>query len=52
MPKVITDDRSRLILPEAVLQRQHISSQAEYWLEEREGDLILHPRRPDVRKYR
>lgn len=50
MPKATTDDQSRLILPEVVLQRQRISPQTEYWLEEREGDLILHPRRPDVRK--
>ncbi len=50
MPKVTTDDQGRLLLPDTVLQRQRISPQAEYWLEEREGDLILHPRRPDVRK--
>lgn len=50
MPKIITDEQGQLILPEEVQQRQRISPQAEYWLEEREGDLILHPRRPDVRK--
>jgi tungsten cofactor oxidoreducase radical SAM maturase len=32
------------------LQRRHISPETEYWLDEREGDLILHPRLPDVRK--
>ncbi len=50
MPKITTDEQGQLILPEEVRQRQRISPQAEYWLEEREGDLILHPRRPDVRK--
>jgi tungsten cofactor oxidoreducase radical SAM maturase len=50
MSKVKTDAQGRLILPEAFLQRRHISSNMEYWLDEREGDLILHPCLPDVRK--
>jgi len=50
MSKVRTDEQGRLILPDAFLQRRHISSVAEYWLDERESDLILHPRLPDVRK--
>ncbi|MBI1881408.1 MAG: tungsten cofactor oxidoreductase radical SAM maturase [Chloroflexi bacterium] len=50
MPKVTTNNQGQLMLPEEVCRRQRISSQTEYWLEEREGDLILHPRRPDVRK--
>jgi tungsten cofactor oxidoreducase radical SAM maturase len=50
MSKVKTDEQGRLILPGAFLQRRHISPEAEYWLDEREGDLILHPRLPDVRK--
>jgi tungsten cofactor oxidoreducase radical SAM maturase len=50
MSKVKTDTQGRLILPNAFLQRRHISSNMEYWLDEREGDLILHPRLPDVRK--
>jgi Fe-coproporphyrin III synthase len=50
MSKVKADEQGRLILPDAFLQRRHISSVAEYWLDEREGDLILHPRLPDVRK--
>ncbi len=50
MSKVKTDAEGRLILPDAFLQRRHISSNMEYWLDEREGDLILHPRLPDVRK--
>jgi MoaA/NifB/PqqE/SkfB family radical SAM enzyme len=50
MSKVKTDEQGRLILPDPFLKRRHISSTTEYWLDEREGDLILHPRLPDVRK--
>ena len=39
-----------MVLPDVFLERRHISSAAEYWLDEREGDLILHPCLPDVRK--
>jgi tungsten cofactor oxidoreducase radical SAM maturase len=50
MSKVKTDEYGRLILPDAFLQRRHIPPQIEYWLDEREGDLILHPCLPDMRK--
>ena len=50
MPKVSTDDKGRLILPNEFLERRHISPKTEYWLDGREGDLILLPRLPDVRK--
>jgi len=50
MPKVKSDEKGCLILPEAFFQRRHMSSNIEYWLDEREGDLILHPCLPDVRK--
>jgi tungsten cofactor oxidoreducase radical SAM maturase len=50
MPKVKTDDKGRLILPNEFLERRHISPDIEYWLNGREGDLILLPRLPDVRK--
>jgi tungsten cofactor oxidoreducase radical SAM maturase len=50
MSKVKTDEQGRLILPGSFLQRRHIPPDTEYWLDEREGDLILHPRLPDVRK--
>jgi hypothetical protein len=49
MSKVKTDEQGRLILPDPFLKRGHISSTIEYWLDERDGDLILHPRLPDVR---
>ena len=37
-------------MPEDFLERRHIRPDAEYWLDERSGDVILHPRLPDVRK--
>jgi len=50
MPRVKTDELGRLIIPDSFSQRRHISPNTEYWLDEREGDLILHPRLPDIRK--
>ena len=50
MPIVRNDEHGGLLLPEEFLQRRHIASQTEYWLDEREGDLILHPRLPDICK--
>ena len=50
MPLVTADDSGRLVLPHAFLQRRHMALNEEYWLDEREGDIILHPRRPDVHK--
>jgi len=48
--RVTADTEGRLVLPDAFLLRRHIAPSAEYWLDEREGDLILHPRLPDARK--
>lgn len=50
MPKVQTDEQGRLILPDDFLRRRHIAPETEYWLDERDGDVILHPRTPDTRK--
>ena len=50
MPKVKSDDQGRLVLPDEFLKRRHLTSDAEYWLDGREDDLILHPCLPDVRK--
>jgi Fe-coproporphyrin III synthase len=47
--QVKIDEQGRLVLPETVKQ-QALDSAGGYWLERREGELILHPRRPDVRK--
>lgn len=50
MTLATTDSEGRLVLDRAFLERRNIAPQSEYWLDERDGDLILHPRRPDVRK--
>jgi len=50
MPKIISDDHGRLILPDDFLQRRRLASNVEFWLDEREGELILRPRLPDARK--
>jgi tungsten cofactor oxidoreducase radical SAM maturase len=50
MSTVRTDEQGRLILPNEFFQRRHLSPHTEYWLDEREGDLILHPRLPDTRR--
>ena len=56
MPRVTSDDQGRLILPDDFMQRRrqagrHASrANVEYWLDEREGELILRPRLPDAHK--
>lgn len=50
MPKISSDSQGRLILPNDFLQRRHMPPDTEYWLNERQGDIILHPRVPDVQK--
>jgi tungsten cofactor oxidoreducase radical SAM maturase len=50
MPIVRHDNHQGITLPQDFLQRRHLSAGREYWLDEREGDLILHPRLPDVKK--
>lgn len=50
MPKVVVDEQGHLVLPRDFLTRRHIAPHGEYWLDERDGDLVLHPRLPDVRK--
>ena len=50
MAQVTLDDQGRLTLPDEIRRRQSISADRGYWLEEREGDIVLHPRVPDLRK--
>lgn len=50
MPKVRLSASGRLTLPSDFLQRRHISPPVEYWLGERDGDLILYPCSPDIHK--
>jgi len=50
MPKLRIDHDGRPVLPDPSTSWRHFEPNAEYWLDEREGDIILHPRVPDVRK--
>jgi len=50
MPKINSDEHGRLTLPQDFLVRRHMPARAEYWLDQREDDLILHPRVPNVHK--
>jgi tungsten cofactor oxidoreducase radical SAM maturase len=50
MPKVRTDGQDKLVLPEGYFRQRSIAADAEYWLDERDGDLIFRPRLPDARK--
>jgi len=50
MPLVHADGQGRLALPQDYIERRHLPAPGDYWLDEREGDLVLHPRLPDVRK--
>jgi Fe-coproporphyrin III synthase len=40
----------KIELPKDFLDRRHYPEQVEYWLSERNGELILNPCRPDIRK--
>ena len=50
MPKLKATNGRGLVLPEDFLERRHIQPELEYWLDERNGELILHPRLPNVSK--
>lgn len=50
MPIIHGDEQGRLTLPDDFLRRRHLAPDNEYWLDDREGDLILRPRLPDARK--
>ena len=50
MPKLTPDQNGNFSLPPDFLHRRHLRPDEPYWLDERDGDLVLHPCRPDVRK--
>jgi tungsten cofactor oxidoreducase radical SAM maturase len=50
MPKVIIGEGGELLLPADFLSRRRLKRPLECWLDERNGDLILHPRLTDIRK--
>ena len=50
MPKIIKGTDNSIHLPQDFLQRRHVPERVEYWLDEREGELLLRPRLPDAKK--
>ena len=50
VPKVTSKNGQGLILPPDFLKRRHLSENLEYWLDAREGELILLPCLPDIHK--
>jgi len=42
MPEVKVDSYGNLRLPKTFLQRRHSFPEGKYWLDERDGNLILH----------
>lgn len=50
MPIVSSKNGNGIKLPEDFLERRHLPKNLEYWLDERHGDVILHPRLPNVQK--
>jgi len=50
MPETKLTSDGTLKVPADFLQRRHLPTQMDLWLDERDGDIILHPRLPDIRK--
>lgn len=50
MPKVMMGKDGSIRLPEEFLQRRRLSECREWWLDQRDGEIVLLPRLPDLRK--
>lgn len=50
MPETKLLPDGTLKVPTDFLQRRHLPSQMDFWLDERDGDIVLHPRLTDIRK--
>jgi tungsten cofactor oxidoreducase radical SAM maturase len=50
MAKLTPNNQGKIEIPSAFYQRRRLDPKTEFWLDEREGDLILHPRLPDAKK--
>jgi tungsten cofactor oxidoreducase radical SAM maturase len=50
MSKAILDKNDNLRLPEGFLSRNHLLENQEWWVNQRDGSVILLPRVPDLRK--
>jgi tungsten cofactor oxidoreducase radical SAM maturase len=50
MAKLTPNDQGKIEIPPSFYQRRRLDPKTAFWLNEREGDLILHPRLPDAKK--
>ena len=50
MTDVTPNIKGEILIPDDFLKRRNLDPQTQFWLDEREGDLILYPRLPDARK--
>ena len=50
MAKVKPNEDGKILIPDAFYKRRRLDPGTEFWLDEREGDIILHPRKPDAKK--
>jgi len=50
MAKLKPNDQGNIEIPASFYRRRRLDPKTEFWLDEREGDLILHPRLPDAKK--
>lgn len=50
MAKLTPNEQGKIEIPPSFYQRRRLDPKTEFWLDEREGDLILHPRLPDAKK--
>jgi tungsten cofactor oxidoreducase radical SAM maturase len=50
MPKIIKDNQNKIEIPQDFLQRRHLPEYVDYWLDEHDGDIILHSRLLDAQK--
>ncbi len=50
MPRIQKNADQTITLPTDFLVRRGQTAPREYWLDEREGSLLLHPRVPDIQK--
>lgn len=50
MGYITPNSNGEILIPDDFLQRRNLDLTTEFWLDEREGDLILYPMLPDARK--
>jgi tungsten cofactor oxidoreducase radical SAM maturase len=50
MPLISKSPQHTIQLPADFVERRRLPDEMEFWLDEREGDIILHPRLPDAKK--